>query len=319
MTRLKQSEPVRLCPACSAGDRILGNERLWPPGWRCPSCGYAPVVRAEIPCLAPALDGEDVGFDPRAFEPLARIEDRHFWFRTRNDLIAWLLRRHARDARQILEIGCGTGFVLHALRAACPNANVAGSELHSVGLSFARARHGAAVELIQADARRLCLREALDVVCALDVLEHIEDDAAVLSEIRAALRNGGVLIAAVPQHPWLWSASDELARHVRRYRKGEIENKARAAGFDVRFADSFVSLLLPAMALSRVMSRIGSQRDKPAHPEEGSSDPVAREFKIGLGLNEAMRAVLRLEQLLRRAGLRSPIGGSRVIVAQKRG
>jgi hypothetical protein len=67
------------------------------------------------------------------------------------------------------------------------------------------------------------------------------------------------------------------------------------------------------------MSRIGSQRDKPAHPEEGSSDPVAREFKIGLGLNEAMRAVLRLEQLLRRAGLRSPIGGSRVIVAQKRG
>ena len=43
-----------------------------------------PVVRAEIPCLAPALDGEEVGFDPEAFEALAGIEDRHFWFRTRN-------------------------------------------------------------------------------------------------------------------------------------------------------------------------------------------------------------------------------------------
>jgi len=318
MTTRMQSEPLRLCPACSAGDNILGNERLWPPGWRCPSCAHAPVVRAEIPCLAPALDGEEVGFDPKAFEALVGIEDRHFWFRTRNDLIAWLLRRHAVGARRILEIGCGTGYVLHALRAACPNASIAGSELHSAGLSFARARHGAAVELIQADARRLCLRDALDVACALDVLEHIEDDAAVLGEIGAALRTGGLLIAAVPQHPWLWSRSDDLAHHVRRYRVGEIETKARAAGFDVRFADSFVSLLLPAMALSRITSRIGSQRGARAR-EEGSNDPVSREFRIGVGLNQAMRAVLRLEHWLRRAGLRSPIGGSRVIVAQKRG
>jgi SAM-dependent methyltransferase len=313
--RLKQSEPVRLCPVCSAPDPILEGQHLWPRHWRCPSCGHALTVRAEVPCLAPELDGADVGFDPKAFAALAGIEGGHFWFRARNDLLAWLLRRHAPYARRILEIGCGTGFALHALRAACPSASIAGSELHSAGLFFARARHGAAVELIQADARRLCLRDALDVICALDVLEHIEDDAAVLGEIGLALRDGGVLLAAVPQHPWLWSRSDELTRHVRRYRSGEIETKARAAGFDVHFSDSYVCLLLPAMALSRLMDRIAPGRRRLAG---AALDPVAREFKVSRGLNKAMWWVLRLEHLFRRAGLLFPFGGSCVIVARKR-
>jgi predicted TPR repeat methyltransferase len=190
-TKIEQQQSARLCPNCLAGDAIRDDEQLWPPGWRCPSCGYAIVVRAEIPYLAPERDGQDAGFDPVAFEPLARIEAQHFWFQIRNDLIAWLLRRYASDARQILEIGCGTGFALHAIRAACPNANIAGIELHSEGLSLARTRHGAAVELIQAEAHQLYLRNALDVVCALDVFEHIEDDELVLGEIGAALCESG--------------------------------------------------------------------------------------------------------------------------------
>ena len=198
----EKSQPVRICPVCSAADRILDNERLWPAGWRCPTCSHALVIRAEFPCLAPEIDGADVGFDPTAFTALARIEDGHFWFQVRNELIAWLVRRYGATAKRILEIGCGTGFVLDAIRTVCPSASIVASELHSA----ARGRHGGMVELIQADARRLCLRDALDVVCALDVLEHIEKDEEVLKEIEAALRPGGFLIAAVPQHPWLWSA-----------------------------------------------------------------------------------------------------------------
>ena len=314
----EKSQPVRICPVCSAADRILDNERLWPAGWRCPTCSHALVIRAEFPCLAPEIDGADVGFDPTAFTALARIEDGHFWFQVRNELIAWLVRRYGATAKRILEIGCGTGFVLDAIRAACPSASIVGSELHSAGLSVARGRHGGMVELIQADARRLCLRDALDVVCALDVLEHIEKDEEVLKEIEAALRPGGFLIAAVPQHPWLWSESDDLSQHVRRYRVGEIERKAKVAGFDLRFADSFVSLLLPAMAMRRLTGRIWPRRTRRADPADTLNDPLAREFGVGPNLNRAMRAVLRMEHRWRCAGLRLPIGGSRVIVAQKR-
>jgi SAM-dependent methyltransferase len=311
-------QPVRICPVCSAADRIVDNERLWPPDWCCPTCGHALVIRTEFPSLAPELDGADVGFDPTVFTTLARIEGEHFWFQVRNELIAWLVRRYGASAKRILEIGCGTGFVLDAIRAACPGASIAGSELHSVGLSLARRRHGAAVELIQGDARRLCLRDAVDLICALDVLEHIEEDEAVLGGIWAGLRSGGILIASVPQHPWLWSKSDDLSRHVRRYRVGEIERKVRTAGFDLRFSDSFVSLLLPALAVSRLMGRIGPGRFRRERPLEAPSDPVAREFRVGPVLNRAMLVVLQMEHLSRRAGLRSPAGGTRVIVGQKR-
>jgi SAM-dependent methyltransferase len=315
----KQRQPVRICPLCLAADRIIGDERLWPPSWRCPSCGQALVIHAEHLCLAPELDGKEGGFNPRIFATLARIEDGHFWFEVRNELIAWLARRYAPRARRVLEIGCGTGFVLQALRASCPSASIVGSELHSAGLAIARGRHDGMVELIQADARRLYVRDALDVVCALDVLEHIEEDEQVLKEIEAALRHGGFLIAAVPQHPWLWSESDDLSHHVRRYRMGEIERKAKVAGFDLRLADSFVSLLLPAMVIRRVVGRMWSGWARRANPAEAPTDPLAREFGVSPNLNRAMRAVLRMEHRLRRAGLRLPIGGSRVIVAQKRG
>jgi len=301
----EKSQPVRICPVCSAADRILDNERLWPAGWRCPTCSHALVIRAEFPCLAPEIDGADVGFDPTAFTALARIEDGHFWFQVRNELIAWLVRRYGATAKRILEIGCGTGFVLDAIRTVCPSASIVASELHSAGLSVARGRHGGMVELIQADARRLCLRDAFDVVCALDVLEHIEKDEEVLKEIEAALRHGGFLIAAVPLH-------------VRRYRVGEIERKAKVAGFDLRFSDSFVSLLLPAMAMRRLTGRIWPRRTRRADPAGTLNDPLAREFGVGPNLNRAMRAVLRMEHRWRCAGLRLPIGGSRVIVAQKR-
>ena len=301
----EKSQPVRICPVCSAADRILDNERLWPAGWRCPTCSHALVIRAEFPCLAPEIDGADVGFDPTAFTALARIEDGHFWFQVRNELIAWLVRRYGATAKRILEIGCGTGFVLDAIRTVCPSASIVASELHSAGLSVARGRHGGMVELIQADARRLCLRDAFDVVCALDVLEHIEKDEEVLKEIEAALRHGGFLIAAVPLH-------------VRRYRVGEIERKAKVAGFDLRFADSFVSLLLPAMAMRRLTGRIWPRQTRRADPAGTLNDPLAREFGVGPNLNRAMRAVLRMEHRWRCAGLRLPIGGSRVIVAQKR-
>jgi SAM-dependent methyltransferase len=253
-------------------------------------------------------------FDPTLYATLVRIEHTHFWFQARNEVMTWLVRSHAADAKRVLEIGCGTGFVLNALRAACPSAIIAGADIHVAGLCLARRRHGSAVEFIQGDARRPCLRDAFDLVCALDVLEHIKEDEAVLSGIRVALRPNGVLIASVPQHPWLWSQSDELGGHLRRYRRGEIEGKVRAAGLEVRFADSFVSLLLPAMTVSRLSERI-----KPARRtcSKGPNDPMGREFRIGLALNRCMRAVLRIEHLCRQAGLRFPIGGSRIVVARK--
>lgn len=299
---------TRLCPTCSAPSPVADGEALWPADWSCPACGHAPSKRNGFVQLAPALDEQDEGFDLHNFHLLPDFEEGHFWFESRNVMVAWLVSRFAPDARRALEIGTGTGFVLKAIRHELPGAFITGSELHSDGLATARKRHGGAVELIQMDARRSGLRNALDLVGAFDVLEHIPEDEAVLAEIATMLRPGGVLVATVPQHPWMWSVTDDLAHHQRRYRIGELARKARAAGLTPVYQSSFTTLSFPLMVASRLWRRDG----EPTSLDE----QVAAEFDISPGVNRALRLLQRGEEALRRARIPMPFGGSQVVVAR---
>ena len=255
--------------------------------------------------LAPDLDEVDEGFALGSYQVLRETEEGHFWFSTRNELIGWLVRRFAAHARHVLEIGCGTGYVLYALRDVLPGAAIAGSELHSRGLKHARTRHQEQVELLQMDARHCGLSDAIDFVGAFDVLEHIPDDEGALSEVHRMLKPGGVLIATVPQHPWLWSAVDEIAHHQRRYTVGELATKARNAGLHVLYQSSFATLAFPLMAIDRWRMQKGAN----------ASASAAR---LPRRLNMALTALFRVEHVLRRMRLPLPFGGSQVLVAVKR-
>src|SRR5919205_3799350 len=121
------------------------------------------------------------GYDPAYFARIAEKEPQSFWFRARNRLLIWALRTYFHDARSLLEIGAGTGFVLATLHAAFPELRLVGSELYAEALDLARNRLPPDVELIQLDARALPYDSDFDVVGAFDVLEHIVDDEAVLA------------------------------------------------------------------------------------------------------------------------------------------
>ena len=299
----------RTCPGCGHSTAIADNERIWPLDWHCFYCGWKPPLKDGIASLAPDLDGRMLGIDPGNFAQINAWEEGHFWFVARNELIVWLTNRYLPSAKRIMEIGCGTGYVLQSLKTALPGAHIVGSELHSAGLQLARRRHGDSVEFVQLDCRALHMHEVFDAVFALDVIEHIAEDEAVLTQIHAVLRPSGVLVLAAPQHPWLWSASDQAAHHVRRYRRGELCNKARAAGFNVVYADLYTSLLLPLMAISRIASKLRMNHN--------IQDELEREFAFSPRLNTLLLAVQRWEQALRSFGLRMPFGGSQVIVAHK--
>ena len=75
--------------------------------WACPASGNTPTIIAWFPALELAQSG--AGFPPEAFAELADLEANNFWFRARNRLIAWGLRRHFPHMRRHLKIGCGTG------------------------------------------------------------------------------------------------------------------------------------------------------------------------------------------------------------------
>lgn len=254
--------------------------------------------------FAPELANTASGFDPDAFDVLAKFEAGHFWFVARNSLIVGLVDRFFPRARSFMEIGCGTGFVLRAIAGCREWDRLVGSELHPAGLVYARKHLPSKVEFVQMDARDLPAEGIFDLTGAFDVVEHIADDEAVLKGLRAATKGGGGTIITVPQHPWLWSRADDIFHHQRRYRRGELEAKLRSNGFEVLFSSSFTSLLLPLMMASRLK------------PGKASAIEDVYEYKINPAINWLLRGVLEAEVRMALAGVRWPAGGSRVVVGR---
>lgn len=291
---------MKACAAC-------GSTRC-SDAWACEDCGNEPTIVEGFHAFAPDLAIENAGFRADYFGELAALEASNFWFRARNDLITWALTTYFPASQTFLEIGCGTGFVLSGIRSALPSAQLSGSEIFSAGLAFAAKRVPSA-RFYQMDARNIPFREHFDVIGAFDVLEHIDEDEAVLDEVRKALRPGGGFLMSVPQHPALWSQQDERAFHVRRYTAGDLRRKLEAAGFEVVRMTSFVSLLLPMMFASRLR-----MRECTADTE---FDAIAA-LRLPRAVNIGLEAVMTVERALIRRGLSFPAGGSLLVVARAR-
>jgi trans-aconitate methyltransferase len=248
----------------------------------------------------------NVGFKAHYFKDLAELEAGNFWFRARNKLILWALHQYSPELKSFLEIGCGTGFVISAISKQYPGIRLLGSEFLEEGLVYARQRLPDA-EFTQMDARLIPHQSELDAIGAFDVLEHIEEDEVVLQQICKALKPGGIAFISVPQHRWLWSAVDVYACHVRRYDVQELHRKVRSAGFEIMRSTSFVSTLLPAMYLSRLLK---------SNKTDMSMDDVTG-LRINPVLNKLFEWLLNFEVMLIRTGVTLPVGGSRFLVARK--
>ncbi|MBK8027343.1 MAG: class I SAM-dependent methyltransferase [Chloroflexi bacterium] len=299
---------MRRCLRCETvfpetGD-ILLQERLD----ACPACGYAPECQEGIPLYAPELAGGNDSYGGDFFAHLAQLEKGHFWFEARNRLILTLIRRHFAGAQRIMEIGCGTGFVLQHLTAHLPAAKFYGSDIYVEGLRFAGQRVPAAT-LLQMDARHVPYERAFDLIGAFDVIEHIDEDDQALTQMYRALKPGGGLLISVPQHRFLWSMVDEVSYHKRRYERDELVARVEAAGFQVIETTSFVSLLLPLMMLTR---------SRKAHPTaEQSEFDLYAEFKLRAPLNRVLSAVMAVETAAIRSGAHFRYGGSRLLAARR--
>jgi SAM-dependent methyltransferase len=255
--------------------------------------------------LAPELADSSDHYPVEEARRQAELEESFFWFRARADLVTWCIGRYFPSARSLFEIGCGTGAVLAAVQASRPDVDLYGADLSVDALRVAQQRVPDAA-LAQMDIRRIPYRDEFDVVCALDVLEHVDEDEAALRELRHAVKPGGGLLLSVPQHAWLWSALDEFGKHRRRYaRRGAVE-LVRTVGFDVLRVTSSVTFLLPLVAISRFRNR----RLRPDY------DPFG-EMTLPPRLNRLFGRVMRFERAVTARGVSMPFGSSLVIVARR--
>ena len=187
------------------------------------------------------------------YERMYRLEDTYWWFLGRHRLAADLLDRgfeRRRDLR-ILDIGCGTGAMSVRLAAW---GQVVSADFSPLALAFSRRR--GLHRLCAADAMRLPFRDAsFDAVVALDILEHLPDDAAAAREIRRVLRPGGRLVATVPAYPSLWSAHDVALMHQRRYVAPQFRRLMEEGGLTVRRLTYATTLLFPIAWTVRMLTR----------------------------------------------------------------
>jgi len=256
--------------------------------------------------LAPQSATPNAGFNPALFERYAEIETSHFWFVVRNKIICDAIRARFANARNLLEIGCGNGGVLAEIGRNFPGIKLCGGDAFVHGLAYAAKRMPDA-ELYQMDATNLPFREEFDLVGAFDVLEHVDDDERMLRQIFAACKPGGGIVVTVPQHPFLWSRTDEYAHHKRRYTRKELVCKVEKAGFAVERVTSFVSLLLPLMMLSRFMQR----------KHAATENSIDEGFRISPPVNKLLGWIFGLERRAIQLGLSFPAGGSLLLVARK--
>jgi SAM-dependent methyltransferase len=241
--------------------------------------------------------------DDREYEIMAAVEDCHFWFVGIRGIVrdAYLAAGLGPESR-VLDVGCATGGMMRMMQGL---GRFTGLDANPKAAAMARERSGNPV--IVSSATDMPFETAsFDAVTALDVLEHIEDHAAAVREIRRVLKPGGPLIATVPCHPALYSAHDAALHHVRRYTRPEFLALLQAGGFTVERVTWTNSLLYPVAAAHRFATRLIHGKDGGTHSDAGTT--------VG-PLNALLTRVFQAERrMVQRHDL--PFGLSLMVVAR---
>ena len=255
------------------------------------------------------------GYDPRLFEVLFDAEDRHFWFRARNRVLAVVARSvvsRLADGYRVLELGCGDGNTLRMLDEACARGTLVGMDLFADGLQYARRRTRA--PLVCGSMDRPPFRARFQLVGMFDVLEHLEDDRTALCRVRELVEPGGTLLLTVPADQRLWSRFDEESHHCRRYQLRDLESRLTDAGFKVEFVTPFMVALYP---LARVGRKVSDWlRGAKARLGLPPGSAVASETRVRPVINGLLSVILSPEARFIRRRRRLPFGTSLLAVAR---
>jgi SAM-dependent methyltransferase len=258
---------------------------------------------APTAAATPERDWRTQVFDDANAATLAGADRSHWWFRSKAALVATALHRSVgpRDERGwLVDVGGGAGGVTALL--GWPPDRVAVFEGNHALATQAHRAHGLAAVRTAAD-RVPVADGAAEVVCLLDVIEHLHDPIVALRETGRALAPDGRLVVTVPAHTWLWSAADEQLGHVKRYTTPALATELAAAGFEPVLLTHVFSWLVPPVFLTRKLVGRGSA-------ELGLD-------KTSFALDTAAMALTGIErQLLGR--LRLPFGTSLLCVAVRR-
>jgi SAM-dependent methyltransferase len=209
-------------------------------------------------------------------------------------------RKRALPGALLLDIGCGTGATMDLLqRYGRPH----GVDLSELPLIYSRKRGHHRV--LRANATELPFDSgSFDIITALDVVEHLDDDVKGLSEMRRVLKPGAFVVIFVPAFQSLWGPNDDQSGHKRRYRLNQLRGAVEAAGLSIeRISYANIAMFVPIWLGRKLLTLLGRREQA----ENRINHPLINNILTKVFSSEA--------RWLRRRRL--PFGVSIICVARK--
>lgn len=240
---------------------------------------------------------------PPTASPLAPLAQQRW------SVVAGILDRVA--AESVLEIGCGLGAFGARL---AERYRYVGVEQDEVSYRTAARRITAAGGRVVQGTVADVDGSGFDLVCAFEVLEHIEHDVAALAEWAARARPGGSVLLSVPAGPERYGAWDEAVGHFRRYSRAGLEATMREAGLEPVASTHYGWPL--GFATEAVRNRLaGRPKAQPDGPMEARTGSSGRRLQPGPALGRVVQVGVRPFEAFQR--LRPSTGVGLVALARR--
>lgn len=231
------------------------------------------------------------------------IQKKHWWFVSKKGIVIDVIARYLkkRPNTKVLDIGCGSGLMLNALERV---GKTFGMDMSDDAINFSKEIFSGNVEKGLLPDQIPYEESFFDLIVALDVIEHIDQDVDSLKSIRSLLTADGKAVITVPAYMFLWSAFDDLNEHKRRYTRTELNTKLVLAGFTVEKISYFNTLLFPLVFVVRMLNNVLKRN--------GASDVDMPNWLLNFVLNK----IFAFEKYLLRF-MNLPFGVSILAVVQK--
>jgi len=192
-------------------------------------------------------------------------ENTHWWHSAKRKMIKAFIPQ---GPGRVLVLGVGGGLLCHELSQAF---DVVGVDISSDACRHAKETYGLDTVVCDLNDGLPFTSENFDVIIIADVLEHIQDDKKVLSEIRRCLTKGGTLLLTVPAYAHMWSYWDERLHHCRRYEYKDLKGLISVQGFKIKKISFFNTIIYPAALVRRKLVRAKANEVSDFHISQGGA------------------------------------------------